>query len=182
MEKLRGLGCWTFCRGGPGLILKLLQGWFQTILESARLEKSLVIIKSNCALTSPGLLEPPLLQDKQSLLPQPLLTGLVFQTPHQHCCPSLDMFQSLHVLFKVGGPELDTGLGDLPNQCQAQYKNYCSGPASNTIPDPGEEPLAFLATWAHCWLMSISAPRSLSAWPLSSHSVPSLEHCRGCCC
>ncbi|KFP04029.1 Neuronal acetylcholine receptor subunit alpha-4 [Calypte anna] len=40
-------------------------------------------------------------------------------------------------------------------------------------------PLAFLATWAHCWLMfsflAIQTPRSLSAWLLSIHSVPSLE-------
>ncbi|CAM9602800.1 unnamed protein product, partial [Bubo scandiacus] len=39
-------------------------------------------------------------------------------------------------------------------------------------------PLAFLATWAHCWLMfsrlSVNTPRSLSDWQLSSHSSPSL--------
>ncbi|CAM9277954.1 unnamed protein product, partial [Bubo scandiacus] len=41
------------------------------------------------------------------------------------------------------------------------------------------KPLAFLATWAHCWLMfsqpSINTPRSLSDWQLSSHSSPSLK-------
>ena len=47
VEKLRDLGCWTFCRGGPGLILQLLQGFFQRVTESARLEKILEIIKLN---------------------------------------------------------------------------------------------------------------------------------------
>ena len=80
---------------------------------------------------------------------------------------------------------LNWGVKVWPHQCQVQGKNHCPGPAGRTIPDPGQEPLAFLAPWAHCWLMSTllstSAPRSLSAWPLSIHSVPSLEHCRGCC-
>ena len=44
-------------------------------------------------------------------------------------------------------------------------------------------PLAFLATWARCWLLfsrlSTSTPRSFSAGQLSSHSSPSLEHCVG---
>ena len=44
----------------------------------------------------------PLLQDYQPHLPQQLLTGLVFQIPHQPCCLSLDSFQPLHVLPKLG--------------------------------------------------------------------------------
>ncbi|RMC19208.1 hypothetical protein DUI87_03813 [Hirundo rustica rustica] len=39
-------------------------------------------------------------------------------------------------------------------------------------------PLALLATWAHCWLMSSCCPpvppRSLSSWALSSHAFPTL--------
>ncbi|RMB91817.1 hypothetical protein DUI87_31745 [Hirundo rustica rustica] len=39
-------------------------------------------------------------------------------------------------------------------------------------------PLAFLATWAHCWLTSsqllTSTARSLSSWALPSHTFPSL--------
>ena len=42
-------------------------------------------------------------------------------------------------------------------------------------------PLAFLATWTHCWLMFsrllTSTPRSFSAGQLSSHSSPSLWCC-----
>ncbi|KAM9591150.1 uncharacterized protein ACIBXB_006064 isoform 2-T2 [Morphnus guianensis] len=42
----------------------------------------------------------------------------------------------------------------------------------------GRMPLAFLATWAHCWLifswLSTTTPRSFSAGQLSSHSSPSL--------
>ena len=36
--------------------------------------------------------EPPLLQTKQSQLPQSLLIRLVLQTPHQLCCPSLNPY------------------------------------------------------------------------------------------
>ena len=55
--------------------------------------------------TSP---EPPLLQTKQSQLPQLFFIRLVLQTPHQFCCPSLDMFQGLNVLLVVRGPKLNT--------------------------------------------------------------------------
>jgi len=39
--------------------------------------------------------EPALLQTEQSHLLQPLLMRPVLQTPHQLCCPSLDVLQSL---------------------------------------------------------------------------------------
>ena len=46
-------------------------------------------------------------------------------------------------------------------------------------------PLAFLTTWAHCWLifswLSNSTPRSLSIRQLSSHSSPGLW-VAWCCC
>ena len=54
--------------------------------------------------------QPPLLQTEQPQLPQPLLTRLVLQTPHQPRCPSLDMIQPLNVLLVVRGPELNTAL------------------------------------------------------------------------
>ncbi|RMB90786.1 hypothetical protein DUI87_32853 [Hirundo rustica rustica] len=117
--------------------------------------------------------------DKQPQLPQPLLTGLVFQTPHQPCCSSRDTLQLFHVIPKLGDPELDTALEVLLNQCRAQGKNHCPGPDGHTIHDLGQVSLAVLATWAHCWfmssLLSIRPPRSLSVWLLSSHSVPSLS-------
>ena len=44
-------------------------------------------------------------------------------------------------------------------------------------------PFAFLATWAHCWLMFsqvlTNTPRSFSPERLSNHSAPSLQHCLG---
>ncbi|KAJ7415938.1 hypothetical protein WISP_75203 [Willisornis vidua] len=120
--------------------------------------------------------EPPLLQAKHPQLPQPFLTGPVLQSLHQSC-PSLDPLQHLNVLPKLRGSELGTALAMWPHQCQVKRKNHCPGPAGHTVPDKARTPLAFLATRAHCWLMfsflSIRTPRSISAWLLSSHSVPS---------
>ena len=45
--------------------------------------------------------EPPLLQTKQSQLPQLLLKRLVLQTPHQFCCPSLDTYQKTFCLCRA---------------------------------------------------------------------------------
>ena len=42
--------------------------------------------------------EPPLLQAEQFQLLQPLLIRPVLQTPHQLCCPSLDLLHGLSVL------------------------------------------------------------------------------------
>ena len=49
-----------------------------------------VVVESNKV--SP---QPPLLQTKQSQLPQTLLIRLALHTLHQLCCPSLDMLQQL---------------------------------------------------------------------------------------
>jgi len=54
--------------------------------------------------------QPPLLQTEQPQFPQPLLTGLVLQTLHQLCCPSLDTLQPLNVFLVVRGPKLNTVL------------------------------------------------------------------------
>ncbi|RMC04103.1 hypothetical protein DUI87_19440 [Hirundo rustica rustica] len=64
------------------------------------------------------------------------------------------MLKRLNVLPKLRGPELDTALQVWPHQCRVQGKNDLPAPAGHAIPDPGQVPLAFLATWAHCWLMS----------------------------
>jgi len=62
-----------------------------------------VVVESNKV--SP---QPPLLQTKQPQVPQPLLTRLVLQTPHQPRCPSLDMLQHLNVCLVLRGPKLNT--------------------------------------------------------------------------
>jgi len=57
-----------------------------------------------CSVVSP---EPPLLQTKQSQLSQLPLIRLVPQTPHQLCCPSLNMFQGINVFLLGRGPKLN---------------------------------------------------------------------------
>ena len=61
--------------------------------------------------------EPPLLQTEQSQLPQPLLIRFMLQTPHQFCCPSLDMFQGLNVFLVVRSSKLNRILEVWPHQC-----------------------------------------------------------------
>lgn len=43
--------------------------------------------------------QPPLLEISQTQIPQPLLTGHVFQHFHQLGCPSLDAFKCLNIVF-----------------------------------------------------------------------------------
>ncbi|KAK4815585.1 hypothetical protein QYF61_004800 [Mycteria americana] len=64
--------------------------------------------------------QPPLLQAKQSQLPQPLLIRLVLQTLHQLRCPSLDTLQHLNVSLVVRGPKLNTVFEVRPHQCRVQ--------------------------------------------------------------
>ena len=63
--------------------------------------------------------EPPLLQTKQSHLPQ--LIRLVLQTLQQFCCSSLDMFQGLNVFLVVRDSKLNTILKVRPH-LSAKYK------------------------------------------------------------
>ena len=56
--------------------------------------------------------ELPFLQTKQSQLPQLLLVRFVLQTPHQFCCPSLDMF-----FLEVRGSKLNTVFKVRPHRC-----------------------------------------------------------------
>ena len=48
--------------------------------------------------------QPPLLQTKQTQLPQLFLIRPVLQTLHQPCCPSLDTLQHLNALLVLRGP------------------------------------------------------------------------------
>ncbi|RMC21616.1 hypothetical protein DUI87_02483 [Hirundo rustica rustica] len=83
--------------------------------------------------------ESPFLQDKQPQLPQSFLIGLVFQAPHQPCCPPLEVFKHVNVLPKLRGPELDTVLKVQPHQHQVQGKSDFHGSAGHTIPDTGQD-------------------------------------------
>ena len=103
---------------------------------------------------------------------------LVLWTLHQLRFTPLDTRQHLSVLPELKGSELHTVLEVQPHPCQAQGKNDFPGPAGHTIADTGQDAIGLLGHRAHCWLMFswllTSTPMSLSAWTLSSHTVPSL--------
>ena len=96
--------------------------------------------------------QPPLLRTKQLQLPQPLLITLVLQTPHQPHCPfwtrSRNSVSFLHWgaqnwtqhsrcgLSTAAYRGMITALLLLATLCLIQARML----------------LAFLATWAHCWL------------------------------
>ena len=120
--------------------------------------------------------QPPFLQAEQSQFPQPLLTRLTLQTLHQLCCSSLHMLQQLNVFLVVRGWTQYSRCG----LTSAEYRGTITSlllPATLFLIQ-ARISLAFLATWAHCWLMfsrlSTSTPRSFSTGQLSSHSSPSL--------
>ncbi|KAK4829008.1 hypothetical protein QYF61_001764 [Mycteria americana] len=127
--------------------------------------------------------QPPFLQAKQPQFPQPLLIRLVLQTLHQLRCPALDTLQHLNVSLVVGGPKLNTGFEVRPHQCRVQGTITSLVLLATLFLIQARMPLAFLATWAHCWLilsrLSTNTPRSFSAGQLSSHSSPSLQRCMG---
>ena len=100
--------------------------------------------------------EPPLLQTKQSQLPQLLLKRPVLQIPHQLHCPSLDSLQCLDVFLVVRGPKLNTVLR---TQAVASPDVSRGGTITSLVLlatlflIQARMSLVFLATWAHCWLM-----------------------------
>jgi len=98
-----------------------------------------VVVESNKV--SP---QPPLLQTKQPQLPQPILIGLVLQTPHQPPCPSLDTLQQLSVLLVVRGPKLNTALKVRPHQCRVQGHDHLPTPAGHTIPGTSQDAVGLL--------------------------------------
>ncbi|TRZ07903.1 hypothetical protein HGM15179_019203 [Zosterops borbonicus] len=81
---------------------------------------------------------------KTTQLPQSFLIGLVFQAPHQPCCPSLDMLKCRNILPKLRGPELDTVLRVRPHQCQVQGKNDLPAPAGHTT-DTDQDAVSLVA-------------------------------------
>ncbi|KAK4832223.1 hypothetical protein QYF61_021070 [Mycteria americana] len=88
--------------------------------------------------------QPPLLQAKQSQLPQPLLIGLLLQTLHQLRCPSLDTLQHLNVPLVVGGPKLNSGFEVRPHQCRVQGHDHFPSPAGHAIFDTSQDAIGFL--------------------------------------
>ncbi|KAK4817959.1 hypothetical protein QYF61_003479 [Mycteria americana] len=88
--------------------------------------------------------QPPLLQAKQSQLPQPLLIRLLLQTLHQLRCPSLDTLQHLNVSLVVGGPKLNTVFEVRPHQCRVQGHDHFPSPAGHTIFDTSQDAIGFL--------------------------------------
>ena len=95
--------------------------------------------------------EPSLLQTEKLQFLQPHIVGVVLQTLHQLCCPSLDIFQCHSVLLLVRGSELDTVCKVQPHQYWVQGDNHSLPTALLLI--QAKILLAFLATWAQCWLI-----------------------------
>ncbi|KAK4807037.1 hypothetical protein QYF61_018378 [Mycteria americana] len=83
-------------------------------------------------------------QAKQSQLPQPILIGLLLQTLHQLCCPSLDTLQHLNVSLVVGGPKLNTVFEVRPHQRRVQGHDHFPTPAGHTIFDTSQDAIGLL--------------------------------------
>lgn len=93
--------------------------------------------------------------------------------------PHLDLLQSLHVFFKLLGPELDTVLQLWPRKCWLEWDDCVSSCASNAPADAPQDCICL-----HCCsgvvltcaqlLLSTRTPRSLSARLVPSHKHPSL--------
>jgi len=81
--------------------------------DSPLTSSSLQVVLESDKVTS----ELPLIQIKQSQFPQLLLIGLMLQSPHQLCCPSLNMLQGLNVLLLLRDPKSNTVLKVWPHQC-----------------------------------------------------------------
>ncbi|KAK4818987.1 hypothetical protein QYF61_022818 [Mycteria americana] len=142
------------------------QGTVSTSLlkrPKSALRKSKVVVESDKV--SP---QPPLLQTKLSLFPQPLLIRLVLQTLHQLRCPSLDTLQHLNVSLVVRGPKLHTGFEVRPHQCRVQGHNHFPSPAGHAIADTGQDAIGFLGRLgtllAHIQAAVNQHPQVLLCW------------------
>ena len=93
--------------------------------------------------------EPHPLRTKQSQFPQPLLVRLVFQTPHQHCCSSLDALQGLDIFPLVRGRKRNTVFEVQPHQSQVQKDDLLSALGGYTISDASQDDTG--------WCMSMGA-------------------------
>ncbi|KAK4810336.1 hypothetical protein QYF61_019139 [Mycteria americana] len=109
--------------------------------------------------------QPPFLQAEQPQFPQPLPISLVLQILHQLRCPSLDTLQPLNVSLVVRGPKLNTGFNTRCGLISAEYRGMITSLVllATLFLIQARMPLAFLATWAHCWLifsrLSTNPPR-----------------------
>ncbi|KAK4809329.1 hypothetical protein QYF61_024565 [Mycteria americana] len=97
--------------------------------------------------------QPPFLQAEQPQVPQPLPISLVLQTLPQLRCPSLDTLQPLKVSLGVRGPTLNTAFEVQPHQCPVQGTITALLLLATLFLIQARMPLAFLAAWAHCWLI-----------------------------
>jgi len=88
--------------------------------------------------------EPSLLQAEQSQLPQPVLTGEVFQPSDHLCGPPLDPLQHIHVLPMLGAPELDTGLQVGSHKSGVKGQNHLPRPAGHDSLDAAQDMVGFL--------------------------------------
>ncbi|KAK4823068.1 hypothetical protein QYF61_025407 [Mycteria americana] len=114
--------------------------------------------------------QPPFLQAEQPQLPQPLPISLVLQTLPQLRCPSLDTLQHLNVLLVVRGPKLNTVFEVQPHQWGTITALLL---LATLFLIQARMPLAFLATWAHCWLSAVNQhPQVLLCWAASQPLFP----------
>ena len=97
----------------------------------------------------------PLLQTKETQLPQPFFIREVLHSLNHLCCPALDPLQQFPVLLELRGPELDTIFQVWSPQGRAEGQENLSDLLTTLLLIPARVPLAFLATRAQCWLMVI---------------------------
>ena len=122
--------------------------------------------------------QPSFPQAEQPQVSQPFLTQEMLQALHPLCGPLPDSFQEIPIFLELGSPELDRVASKWPHQGRAEGRiTFLALLATFYSMDP-RMPLAFLATRAHCWLISkllfTRTSRSFSAEPTSSRSSPNL--------
>ncbi|KAK4826325.1 hypothetical protein QYF61_007410 [Mycteria americana] len=118
-------------------------------------------------------------QTKQPQFPQLLLTGLVLQTLHQLCCPSLDMLQHLNVSLVVGGPKLNTVFEVRPHQCRVQGHDHFPSPAGHAIFDTSQDDIGLLGhlgtLLAHIQAAVNTQPQKTKQWKSSGNYAKRLD-------
>jgi len=90
--------------------------------------------------------QPSLLQAKQAQLPQPLLIGEMFQSPHHPRSPPLDSLQQLLIFLELGSPALDTALQMGPHQGSVEGEENLPQPAGHTPPNAPQETIGLLGS------------------------------------
>jgi len=106
---------------------------------------------------------------------QCFLTREMLQALTHHCHPQLDSLQQLPVFCARRSPELDAALQLWPHQGTTEGRITCLALLATLFVTHPWVPLAFLATWAHLWLMAsllpTRTPRSFSAQLLCGSSA-----------